>query len=324
MSLEPIPQPPTYLYGMLANLPEIDPSFPLSSLWRLQALYGPIFQLDLISNKLIVLSSYELAHEVMGDEKFEKVITAGLKELRPLIKDGLFSAYPHELASSNWWKAHRTLRPVFGPMGVRKMFPEQLDIASQLVLRWDRMGSSHAIDAGDELAFDTIGICAFNYRFNNFYAEHMHPFATQMAASLVQAGKRAFRTQMENRLRMWSNKEMQDNIQAMHKLCDELVAERKAHPQPGVNDLLNTMLTVADPVTGEKLDDENIRYQMVTFLIAGHETTSGTLSYLFYNLLKNPEALHKAQQEVDGVLGDSPLTVRHLEKLKSRPTRPSL
>ncbi|KAL0253291.1 hypothetical protein SLS55_010263 [Diplodia seriata] len=267
MSLEPIPQPPTYLYGMLANLPEIDPSFPLSSLWRLQALYGPIFQLDLISNKLIVLSSYELAHEVMDDEKFEK----------------------------NWWKAHRTLMPVFGPMGVRKMFPEQLDIA---------------------LAFDTIGICAFNYRFNNFYAEHMHPFATQMAASLVQAGKRAFRTQMENRLRMWSNKEMQDNIQAMHKLCDELVAERKAHPQPGVNDLLNTMLTVADPVTGEKLDDENIRYQMVTFLIAGHETTSGTLSYLFYNLLKNPEALHRAQQEVDGVLGDSPLTVRHLEKLK--------
>lgn len=99
MSLEPIPQPPTHLYGVLANLPEIDPSFPLSSFWRLHALYGPIFQLDLVSRKVIVLSSYELAHEVMDDERFEKVITAGLKELRPLIKDGLFSAFPHELAS---------------------------------------------------------------------------------------------------------------------------------------------------------------------------------------------------------------------------------
>lgn len=100
MTLEPIPQPPTHLYGMLASLPEIDPSFPLSSFWRLHALYGPIFQLDLISRKVIVLSSYELAHEVMDDERFEKVITAGLKELRPLIKDGLFSAFPHEPVSS--------------------------------------------------------------------------------------------------------------------------------------------------------------------------------------------------------------------------------
>lgn len=99
MSMEPIPQPPTYLYGMLANLPEIDPSFPLSSFWRLHALYGPIFQLDLISRKVIVVSSYELAHEVMDDEKYEKAITAGLKELRALNKDALFTAYPHEPAS---------------------------------------------------------------------------------------------------------------------------------------------------------------------------------------------------------------------------------
>ncbi|KAF9641129.1 putative cytochrome p450 protein [Lasiodiplodia theobromae] len=246
MSMEPIPQPPTYLYGMLANLPEIDPSFPLSSFWRLHALYGPIFQLDLISRKVIVVSNYELAHEVMDDEKFEKAITAGLKEL----------------------------------------------------------------------AFDTIGLCAFNYRFNDFYAEHMHPFANQMAAVLLESGKRANRTQMETKLRLWSNKQMQDNIHAMHKLCDDIVAERKANPDPGVNDLLNTMLNTADPVTGEKLDDENIRNQMVTFLIAGHETTSGTLSYLFYNLLKNPEKLHKAQQEVDAVLGDDAIAVKHLDKLK--------
>ena len=42
---------------------------------------------------------------------------------------------------------------------------------------------------------------------------------------------------------------------------------------------------------------------MVTFLAAGHETTSGTLSFLFYHLLKNPEKLQKAQQEVDQILG---------------------
>ena len=42
------------------------------------------------------------------------------------------------------------------------------------------------------------------------------------------------------------------------------------------------MLHVQDPETGEKLDDENIRFQIITFLIAGHETTSGLLSFAIY------------------------------------------
>jgi cytochrome P450/NADPH-cytochrome P450 reductase len=54
---------------------------------------------------------------------------------------------------------------------------------------------------------------------------------------------------------------------------------------------------------------------MITFLIAGHETTSGLLSFTFYYLLKNPQAYEKAQQEVDDVIGKGPITVDHLTKL---------
>jgi cytochrome P450/NADPH-cytochrome P450 reductase len=54
----------------------------------------------------------------------------------------------------------------------------------------------------------------------------------------------------------------------------------------------------------------------LTAQIAGHETTSGTLSFLFYHLLKNPNKYHKAQKEVDQVLGDDAITLQHLPKLK--------
>lgn len=54
---------------------------------------------------------------------------------------------------------------------------------------------------------------------------------------------------------------------------------------------------------------------MITFLIAGHETTSGMLSFTFYYLLKSPEAYSKAQEEVDTVIGKGPITVDHLSKL---------
>jgi cytochrome P450/NADPH-cytochrome P450 reductase len=63
------------------------------------------------------------------------------------------------------------------------------------------------------------------------------------------------------------------------------------------------MMTGVDRATGEQLDDVNIRYQINTFLIAGHETTSGLLSCTLYALLKHPEVLKKAYEEVDRVLG---------------------
>ena len=56
------------------------------------------------------------------------------------------------------------------------------------------------------------------------------------------------------------------------------------------HDILDTMLEATDPQTGERLSDENIRYQMVTFLIAGHETTSGLLTFTLYELLRQSRA----------------------------------
>ncbi|RWA11113.1 hypothetical protein EKO27_g3987 [Xylaria grammica] len=289
-STVPIPQPPTHWFTR--NLPEMDPSFPVASLWRLAAVYGDIFKLDLVARQAVVVSSYELINEIMDQSRFRKNPSGPLKELRALLGDGLFTAYWDE---ENWHKAHRILMPVFGPIQIRKMFPEMLD---------------------SELAFDTIGICGFGYRFNSFYRDEIHPFAKEMAAALIEAGKRANRPSVENYLRIKSAEELNKNIHSMWKLCDDLVADRKRNPKPDARDLLNTMLNASDPQTGEKLSDENIRFNMVTFLVAGHETTSGTLAFLFYLLLKNPETYHKAQKEVDQVLGDGVLKPDHLPQFK--------
>lgn len=168
------------------------------------------------------------------------------------------------------------------------MFPDMLDIASQMILKWDRLGPENEILCADDftisfrqvpqiyislmvhhrLALDTIAFCSFKFRFNEFYSDEMHPFATQMVDVLVEAGKRANRLSISNRLRIWSAAKTQENITAMHKVCDDIIAERKAHPQPEANDLLNAMLNGRDPETGEGMTDENIRYNMVTFLVS--------------------------------------------------------
>jgi cytochrome P450/NADPH-cytochrome P450 reductase len=142
-----IPQPPVHLFGLLGNLPDLEPSFPAQAFWHLQELYGPIVKLQLQNTNLIILSSQEFINEASDQDRFEKNIGGVLQEVRGFLKDGLFTAYPDE---ENWSIAHRTLMPVFGPIGVRKMFPEMLDIASQLILKWDRFGKNHAIDCADD------------------------------------------------------------------------------------------------------------------------------------------------------------------------------
>lgn len=199
------------------------------------------------------------------------------------------------------------------------MLENMLDVSSQMVQKWDRQGPRHEIDCADDftrLAFDTIALCAFGYRFNQFYSDNPHPFAQQMGDVLLESGKRASRLGIQNVLAYKDEQKRQWNVKQMHELCDELVRERQMNPRPELNDLLNKMIEGEDPKTGEKLSAENIRYQMATFLVAGHETTSSTLSFLFYHLTADPSKMLKAQQEVDNVVGDGVLTVSMLPKLK--------
>jgi cytochrome P450/NADPH-cytochrome P450 reductase len=127
-----------------------------------------------------------------------------------------------------------------------------------------------------------IGLCAFGYRFNNFYSPTPHPFVGQMADVLLECGRRANRLALETKLRVFSAAKLNSDVAKMHALCDEIIADRIANPQQDAQDLLNPMLNGIDPQTGEKMTRDSVRYNMVTFLVAGHETTSGTLSFLFY------------------------------------------
>lgn len=263
----PIPKVPQRFGGLLGNLPDLEPSFPVKAFWRLSELYGPIIQLGVNGRKLLVLSNYEMINPVLDDDKYEKGLSAALRELRAFLGDALFTAYPPE---PHWHKAHRILMPVFGPLAVRKMFDQQLDIASQLILHWDRFGPDHKIQTSDDftrLAFDAIALAAFNHRFNNFYTEATHPFLTEMVEVLKEAGKRGNSGRIQTQMRFMSAATFDKDIKAMHKLCDDIVEERIKDPKPEVNDLLNIMLNSKDPETGEKLTPENIRQQMNTFLV---------------------------------------------------------
>lgn len=308
-----IPQPKPAPW--LGNLPDIDAQTPIQSMMQLVREYGPLMRLDFPIGRVLMLSSQELANEVCDETRFAKKVHASLQQLRAIGGDGLFTAYNDE---PNWGKAHRILMPAFGPMGLRDMFEPMLDIAEQMLTRWERFGPQVELDAAEQmtrLTLDTIALCGFDYRFNSFYQDELHPFVDAMMSSLTEAGIRSRRPPFINKLRKKAARQFDKDTELLYGVSDQLIAERRKRPVDKP-DLLNRMLEAVDPVTGERLSDENIRYQMVTFLIAGHETTSGLLSFALYFLLNNPEALHKAQAQVDEVLGESLPSLEHLSQLR--------
>ena len=316
MSAHPrIPQPPQK--PLIGNLGDLDTDAPVQSMMRLAKTYGPIYKLNILGREMIVVSSQVLVDELSDETRFQKRLHGPLKEIRAFAGDGLFTAYNSE---PNWAKAHRLLMPAFGPLGVRSMFDRMVDIANQMFVKWERYGSAAVIDVADNmtrLTLDTIALCAFDYRFNSFYQNEMHPFVAAMVDALDEAGHRGRRPQMLSTLMLAKRRKYEADQAVLATVAEQLIAERRADPDGAArNDLLNVMLNGVDTVTGEKLSDENIRFQMVTFLIAGHETTSGLLSFAVYLLLKNPDVLMKAQRIVDDVLGNAMPRVEHLAQLR--------
>jgi cytochrome P450/NADPH-cytochrome P450 reductase len=309
---EPIPEPPGY--PLIGNLGEFTTN-PLSDLNRLADTYGPIFRLHLGAKSPIFVSNNAMINEVCDEKRFKKTLKSVLGVVREGVHDGLFTAFEDE---PNWGKAHRILIPAFGPLSIRNMFPEMHDIATQLCMKVARHGPQTPIDASDNftrLALDTLALCAMDFRFNSYYKEELHPFIEAMGDFLTESGNRNRRPAFApNFLYRAANEKFYADIALMKSVADEVVAARKKNPSDR-KDLLSAMLDGTDPQTGEKLSDDNITNQLITFLIAGHETTSGTLSFAMYHLLKHPEAYNKVQKEVDEVVGRGPVTVEHLTKL---------
>ncbi|HEX4761150.1 MAG TPA: cytochrome P450, partial [Thermoleophilaceae bacterium] len=88
------------------------------------------------------------------------------------------------------------------------------------------------------------------------------------------------------------------------------IARRRASGEER-EDLMSVLLGATDD-TGEKLSDREVRDHLVTLLFAGHDTTTSTVAFLFYELLRNPAALERLEAEIASELDGRPPTAEQL------------
>jgi cytochrome P450 len=91
-------------------------------------------------------------------------------------------------------------------------------------------------------------------------------------------------------------------VAILDRLVSRILAERRANPADR-GDLLSMLLAARDD-EGRPMSDRQLRDELITLFLAGHETTAIALSWTLFLLAKNPAAAAKAEAEIQDVVGD--------------------
>ena len=244
--------------------------------------------------------------DLCDDERFDKLVGDGQKAVRSFGRSaGLFTS---DTDDPNWSKAHNILLPNFSQQAMRDYVPMMNDIATQLMQKWERLNPGEPVDVTADmtrLTLDTIALCGFGYRFNSFYRDTMHPFVEAMYGVLGESSDdapgrcpsrpscgAALRRSWPRTTATWRAKFNRSSTSGAAAGTSKITRICSAACSPG---------WTSGPA--RSWSDDNIVAQCQTFLIAGHETTSGLLSFAISFLIKHPEVVARAQEEVDRVLG---------------------
>ncbi|MFQ6196316.1 bifunctional cytochrome P450/NADPH--P450 reductase [Streptomyces sp. NPDC000405] len=277
---------------------------PLQQVMRLARRHGPIFTRRLHGSDRLFVTSLELVSELADERRFTKSVGPALENVREFTADGLFTAYNDE---ANWAKAHDILMPAFALGSMRAYHPAMLRVARRLIESWDgHLSSGTPVDVPEDMTrmtLDTIGLAGFGYDFESFARPEPHPFVGAMVRCLDWAMNKLGRDPDVDFTA--EDAAFRGDAAFLAGVVDDVIAARTASGDTRTDDLLGLMLGAPHPSDGTTLDAANIRNQVITFLIAGHETTSGALSFALYHLLKDPVSLRLAQRETDELWGDA-------------------
>ncbi|MEU8944400.1 cytochrome P450 [Streptomyces sp. NPDC048489] len=302
--LHRIPRPP-HRIPVLGDVIGSHVRSPLQDSMRFGRQLGPIFRRRAFGKEIVFVWGADLAAELADETRFAKHVGLGVANLRPVAGDGLFTAYNHE---PNWQLAHDVLAPGFSREAMEGYHPMMLAVAERLTDRWDaERAAGRAVDVPADmtkLTLETIARTGFGHDFGSFERSRPHPFVTAMVGTLTYAQRlNVLPAPLAPVVLRGATRRNAADMAYLNRTVDALVAARRG--STGEGDLLDRMLETAHPETGERLTPENIRRQVITFLVAGHETTSGALSFALHYLSRHPGIAARARAEVDRVWGDT-------------------
>lgn len=242
------------------------------------------------------------------DDYPKSVVTKNL--LKPAIGESLFIA-----EGAHWRWQRRAAAPVFSHRNVSNLSPIMTAAAERTVERITAAGP-RAVNMLDEMVtttFDVIGDVTFSGG-ETFDRDKVHGAIDDY---ISEAGKISlfdvlgFPDWVPRPGRVMSGKALKE----MKSLADTAIDARAKRGPEGVPDLLDLLLEGVDPETKRKMSTAELRDNLLTFIVAGHETTALTLAWSLYLVGFDQDIQDRARAEAQSILQGRACTGSDVEKL---------
>jgi cytochrome P450 len=280
---------------------------------QLTAIAPESFRADLTRNRLLFLDTFL----VNKPEYIEHVLLTNHANYRkshflrqllgPLIGRGLL------ISEGDFWRRQRRIAaPAFHSRRVAGLVATMAACAEATAARW--AGTAGAVDVAAEMAALTLDVIARTM------------LATDVAAEIAKV-RRLTEVVINVRpgildllgLPAWiprgRSRAYREAIAGFDALVARFLAERRERPADR-GDLLAMLLAARDAETGEGMSDPQLRDEILTFFLAGHETSANALSWIWYLLARHPEAERRLHEELRRVLAGRPPAAADLPSLQ--------
>ncbi len=298
--------PSTNLFGHLFRFR----NDPLALLEEARAL-GDTVRIRVGMRYLTVVYNAEAVHHVLVEKQPNYVKqTRGYQALRRLLGNGLLTS------EGAFWKRQRKIaQPAFQAKRLQGFASTFQKAAEDLVKEWQLAASEgrkvDIAEAMNRLALRIAGETLFGLDISGdsnviggalsdmlggFLPTVTNPLLDYLPLPSVRRYKRGKKT--------------------LDRVVMELIARRRADPELAAtsDDLLGMFMSARDE-DGAAMSDEQLRDEVLTMLLAGHETTANALAWTLYHLARNPDPAATLHAEVDAVLGNDPFSLEKYGQL---------
>lgn len=296
--------------------------------------HGSVYKLAFGPKSFVVVSDPIVARHILRENAFsyDKGILADI--LEPIMGKGLIPA-----DIDTWKQRRKVIAPGFHSLFLGAMVNIFTDCSERTVLKFENLIERESLEEKvieldleaefSSLALDIIGLGVFNFDFGSVTKES--PVIKAVYGTLFEAEHRStfyipywnlpFARWVVPRQRKFYN-----DLKVINDCLDGLIKNAKETRQEADVEKLQqrdystlkdaSLLRFLVDMRGADVDDRQLRDDLMTMLIAGHETTAAVLTWSIFLLAQNPSKMRKAQAEVDSVLGEERLTLESIRKLE--------
>ncbi|TBL77810.1 cytochrome P450 [Paenibacillus thalictri] len=281
---------------------------PLQFLRNAQAEYGDVVHIRFGPSKHVyLLSDPEMIKEVLMTKQASFVKAKGLQTAKAVVGEGILTS-----EGQTHLRQRRLIQPSFRKDRIALYGDAMVKQAEQMVSAWQdgevRMISEDMM----ALTLAIINETMFGVQVVEGFEKVAH--AVEVGMKYV-SNKATSIIDIPSGIPTKSNVEFKEASQTLDKIIYDIIEQRRSHPDPGRHDLLSMLLAARDEEDGTGMTDQQVRDEVMTIFIAGHETTANTLAWTWYLLSQHPEAERKLHQELDSVLQGRYPAVADLEQL---------